>query len=299
MRILIIGATGLLGRALLDHWHEDEVVPASSRDANICSPAELRALFARCSPDWVVLAAAYSDVDGCEKNPGHAHEVNTQGAVNVAQAARDFHARLLLLSSDYVFDGSKQSPYEPADPPHPLNVYGRSKAEAEQRTRELLPGCCILRTSWIFGTAGPCFPETILNAARNQEELHVVNDQRGAPTWNRDLARAIIRLVHSGAQGIVHATNAGECTWFEFAQEILRGAGLGRVKVLPVSSQELGRPAARPNYSVLSLGSLEPYGVSMRPWPEALRSYLAERRAQPSPAGSKASPGRQAASQSS
>ena len=155
-------------------------------------------------------------------------------------------------------------------------MYGRSKAEAEIRLLELMPDCCIVRTSWLFGTGGKCFPDTILKLAANRPALDVVNDQRGCPTYSVDLARALIQLCHKNARGIVHATNSGDCTWYEFAGEIVRGAGLATT-VRPVSSQQMKRPAARPTYSVLSPESLRRFGIEMPSWRDALQRYLKER----------------------
>jgi dTDP-4-dehydrorhamnose reductase len=155
-------------------------------------------------------------------------------------------------------------------------VYGRSKAEAELRLLELLPQCCIARTSWLFGTGGKCFPDTILKLATRRPALDVVNDQRGSPTYAVDLSRAIIGLCRNEAGGIVHVTNAGNCSWFEFAREIVKGAGLV-TEVRPVSSQQMPRPARRPAYSILSPKSLHQYGISMPTWQDALRRYLEER----------------------
>ena len=185
-------------------------------------------------------------------------------------------AKLLFLSSDYVFDGNKTSPYEAGDARNPQSVYGRSKAEAEVRLLEVLPECCIARTSWLFGTGGKCFPDTILKAASSRPALDVVNDQRGCPTYSVDLARAIIGLCSNHASGIVHVTNAGDCSWFEFAREIVKGAGLA-TEVRPVSSQEMARPAPRPAYSVLSPKSMLQYRIAMPTWKDALLRYLQER----------------------
>lgn len=278
MRVLIIGATGLLGKALLEEWHFDPIIGVGSRDADIRDPQQLRQLFTRCQPDWTVLAAAYTDVDGCEKNPDRAHQVNCVGAIHVARAAREARSRLLFLSTDYVFDGSKRTPYEAHDPVRPINAYGRSKAEVEKELAEIFPDCCIVRTSWLFGAHGKCFPNTILEMAQSQKELFVVADQTGSPTFNRDLARTIVQLVRANAQGTIHATNAGECTWYEFASGVLRTAGRADVRIEPIRSEDLARPAARPKYSVLSNTSLEGYGVRMRPWRETISEYLADRR---------------------
>jgi len=276
MRVTIFGASGLLGKALLREWREDEVVGLNSRDADLREAVQVRSAVERTRPDWIVLAAAYTDVDGCEGNPERAFSVNRDGAVNVAEAARGAGAKLLFLSSDYVFDGTKTSPYETSDPRNPKSVYGRSKAEAELRLLEVLPQSCIVRTSWLFGVGGKCFPDTILKLAASRPALDVVHDQRGCPTYSVDLARAIIQLCHKGASGIAHVTNAGDCTWFEFAKAILAGAGLA-TEVRPVNSQQMARPAPRPAYSVLSAASLQAYGFTLPAWQDALGRYQRER----------------------
>ena len=277
MRVLVVGATGLLGRVLLAQWPGDEVAAAGSRDADLCDPAQVNSLLSRCRPDWTVLAAAFTDVDGCERDPKRAHQVNCTGAANVARAAREANSKLLFVSTDYVFDGTKASPYEPGDGLNPINVYGRSKAEAESRIREVLPHCCIVRTSWLFGAVGKCFPNTILELAKTRDHLDIVADQTGCPTFNRDLAYAIVKLVRADAQGIFHVTNRGACSWYEFACEILRAAGKRGVTIAPAPTEDLPRPAARPKYSVLAATGLERFGVNLRPWQAALRDYWAER----------------------
>ena len=276
MKAMILGATGLLGKDLMREWKEDEVLGLGSRDVDIRDAQRVQAVVQRARPDWIVLAAAYANVDGCESNPELAFSVNRDGAVNVALAARSVGVKLVFLSSDYVFDGKKTSPYETADPRNPQSVYGRSKAEAEVRLLEILPDCCIARTSWLFGTGGKCFPDTILKLAANQPALEVVNDQRGCPTYSVDVARAIIALCRKNAGGIVHVTNAGHCSWFEFARQIVKDAGLA-TEVRPVSSQQMSRPAPRPAYSVLSAASLSQCGIEMPPWKDALQRYLKER----------------------
>lgn len=281
MRILILGASGLLGSVLVEDWIGDEIFPASSKDADIRDEGQVRKLLISCRPNWTILAAAYTDVDGCETNPELAHAVNCLGAANVARAARENGSRLLFISTDYVFDGTKTSSYEAHDPVRPLGVYGLSKAEAEREIRQVLPDCCILRTSWLFGAQGKCFPNTILRLAQIQKTLSVVSDQHGSPTFNRDLAKTIIQLVRAGATGTIHATNAGDCSWFEFAEEIVLAAGLADVTIKPASSKELNRPAPRPKYSVLSTTSLAQCGMSMRPWREAVIAYLEERSLMP------------------
>jgi dTDP-4-dehydrorhamnose reductase len=277
MKVTIFGASGLLGQALMREWSGDEVVGLSSRDADLRDAAKLWQVVENARPEWIVLAAAYTDVDGCESHQELALAVNRDGAANVAAAAKHVGAKLLFLSSDYVFDGTKTSPYDAADARNPQSVYGRSKAEAEVRLLELLPTCCIARTSWLYGTGGKCFPDTILKLAASRPALDVVNDQRGCPTYSVDLARAIIDLCHRNARGILHVTNAGDCSWFEFAREIVTEAG-SATEVRPVSTQQMPRPAKRPAYSVLSAKSLDRWGITLPPWQDALRRYLQERR---------------------
>lgn len=277
MKVLILGATGLLGKALVREWTGDQVLAMGSRDVDIRDAAKVREIIGKARPDWIVLAAAYTDVDGCESHRELAFSVNRDGAVNVAEAARQSGARLIFLSSDYVFDGKKTSPYEVDDRRSPQSVYGRTKAEAEVKLLELLPNCCIARTSWVFGVGGRCFPDTILRLAASRPALDVVNDQRGCPTYTVDLGRAIIQLCRKDASGIAHVTNAGDCSWFEFAQEIVTGAGLA-TEVRPASSQQMARPAPRPAYSVLSATSLRLYGIEMPGWKDALGRYRQERK---------------------
>jgi dTDP-4-dehydrorhamnose reductase len=275
MRVLIFGATGLLGKALMNNWTGDEVRGVGST-ADIRDPQRVRDQVAEFKPDWIVLAAAYTDVDGCETNREQAFAVNSQGATNVALAAQEYGSRLLLVSTDYVFDGRKNSPYEITSMRSPRSVYGQSKATAEMEVEGILPESCILRTSWLFGTGGKCFPDTILKLAATRSVLEVVNDQRGSPTYTPDLAKTIIELCRNQARGIVHATNAGNCTWFDFAREIVAAAGL-TTEVLPTTSEKFVRPAERPKYSVLSPTSLQKFGIKMPTWQDALQRYLAER----------------------
>jgi dTDP-4-dehydrorhamnose reductase len=272
----VFGASGLLGKYLMREWSPaDHVVGLNSGNADIRYAAQVRAAVEEVQPDWIVLAAAYTDVDGCETNPDLAMAVNYHGALNVANVARDQKCKLLFTSSDYVFDGMNSTPYEIDDRVNPQSVYGRSKAEAERGIRELVPSACILRTSWVFGVGGKCFPDTILKLAASRDELFVVNDQRGSPTYTRDLARTVAELTRRGATGTVHATNRGTCTWYEFAAEIIRQSGLSTM-VSPTTTDRFPRPAKRPLFSVLSTQSLDSYGIVMPSWQEAVRNYLSE-----------------------
>jgi len=276
MKITIFGATGLLGKALMREWREDQVTGLGSKDADVRDPQQVENAVEETHPDWIVLAAAYTDVDGCETNRELAFSVNRDGTAHVARAAKGHGSRLLFLSTDYVFDGSKITPYEVGDPRAPQSVYGRSKAEAEMRLENILPNCCIVRTSWLFGVGGKCFPDTILKLASTRAQIDVVNDQLGSPTYAIDLARAIIQLCRKGAKGVVHVTNRGECTWFDFAQAIVSAAGLKTI-IRPTTTEKFPRPAQRPKYSVLSASGLDHYGVGMPDWQDALRRYLIER----------------------
>src|SRR5579863_1900856 len=276
MQVTLFGATGLLGKALVREWTGDIVTGLGSKDTDVRDANGVERIVRETRPDWIVLAAAYTDVDGCESNQEPAFAVNCDGAVNVATAANNAGARLIFLSSDYVFDGKKATPYEVGDTRNPQSVYGRTKAEAEIRLLELMPDCCIVRTSWLFGTGGKCFPDTILRLAESRPALDVVNDQRGCPTHAADLARAIIQLCRKGANGIVHVTNGGNCSWFEFAREIVNASSLA-AEVRPVSTQQMARPAPRPAYSVLSPASLTRWRILLPAWQDALHRYLEER----------------------
>jgi dTDP-4-dehydrorhamnose reductase len=277
MDVMIMGASGLVGQYLVREWTEDSIRPLTSKDLDIRNATGVEQIVGAHRPDWIVLAAAYTDVDGCESNPKLAFDTNTTGARNVAQAAQRHGARLLFLSTDYVFDGTKSRPYDTDDPRDPQTVYGQSKADAEVGMLNILPSACIVRTSWVFGTAGRCFPETLFRLAESRHTIDVVDDQRGCPTYARDLASAIKDLCHKNAHGIVHVTNTGACSWFEFATEIARQAGLPTA-MCPTTTDRFPRPAKRPKYSVLSPVSRERLGIFMAPWNEALREYLEERR---------------------
>jgi dTDP-4-dehydrorhamnose reductase len=266
----------MLGKAVVRRWTGDEVTGVGSAQADIRNPEQVEKTISEAKPDWVILAAAYTDVDGCELNPQLAAAVNTRGAVNVAKVAARLPAKVLFISTDYVFDGKKTSPFETGDARNPINVYGKTKAEAEERISQILPGCSIVRTSWLFGPGGKCFPDTILRLAAERKQIDVVDDQRGCPTYTVDLADAIVRLCRLGAQGIIHCTNQGECSWYEFAREIIRQAGL-KTTIRPTTSEKYVRPAERPRYSVLSGSSLAQFGIAMRPWQSTLPAFLAER----------------------
>jgi dTDP-4-dehydrorhamnose reductase len=273
MRVTLFGASGLLGQDLVQELSGEQLTALSVEDADLRDHARVRDVVRDSRPEWILLLAAYTDVDGCESNRDLAFAVNCEGSVNVAEAAREAGSRLMFVSTDYVFDGSKTSPYQTSDARKPTSVYGESKARAEERLLEILPEVCIARTSWLFGHGGKCFPATILKLASTRPEISVVNDQRGSPTFTRDLASALVQLCRASARGIVHVTNSGNCTWYEFATEIVRASGMPTT-VKPVTTAEFPRPARRPAYSVLSPDSLHAYSVHMPEWQDALRRYL-------------------------
>ncbi|MDP9338865.1 MAG: dTDP-4-dehydrorhamnose reductase [Acidobacteriota bacterium] len=277
MRVLLIGANGMLGKDIVREWTGDELIPATSRDADIRNPEEVERLIAATCPEWILLTAAYTDVDGSEGDHDAAFAVNHRGTENVARMAAKYGAKVLYMSTDYVFDGNGTRPYEPADPIGPIGVYGASKAAGEKAIQGYLKDWCIVRTSWLFGASGQSFPEKILHAAETRPELSVVSDQIGSPTFTRDLAGAMQSLVRADARGFISVTNAGTCSWFEFASEILRQAGKTNT-VKPINTVQAARAAKRPAYSVLSPAALHAFGIKVRHWREALPPYLEELR---------------------
>jgi dTDP-4-dehydrorhamnose reductase len=225
--------------------------------------------------DWVIHAAAATDVDGCERDPAMAMAVNAEGTRRVADGCRRSGAALVYVSTDFVFDGRKTCPYTETDEPAPLSVYGRSKAAGEQAVRETTPRWVIARTAWLYGALGRNFVKTILGKAAGGGPLRVVDDQVGSPTYARDLAGALVRVLERNLDGVFHLTNSGSCSWYDFTREILRQGGFGHVPVSPMSSEELGRPARRPAFSVLANAAWHAAGEPvLRPWPEALTDML-------------------------
>ncbi len=291
MRILITGARGMLGSDLSriigsNERHqvvETDVIelPESFR-LDITQEEKVKDFFAGAEPEVVINTAGYTDVDGCETNIELAFSVNAEGVKNLALACRKSRAFLVHLSTDYVFDGNKGTPYCEDDSPNPLGIYGRSKLQGEIYLRQILDRYLLIRTQWLYGKKGKNFVETILNLARSRDELKVVDDQWGSPTFTRDLSRAIKELIEKGANGIYHIVNEGYCNWFEFAQKILELNG-NQVTLTPLSSTELsasgGRPAPRPSFSVLSIEKLrKDMGIALPAWRDSLKEYLLNER---------------------
>lgn len=230
-------------------------------------------------PDVIIHAAAYADVDGCERNAGLAQKVNAQGTENVALAAKDCGSFLCYISTDFVFDGNKDKGYAEEDKPNPINIYGRSKLEGEKRVQSELEKFAIIRSSWLFGPGGKNFVDTFLQKAQGKKKIEVVDDQFGSPTYTKDLALGIDKLMVLGdsSKGIYHITNSGTCSWFEFAVTIKAMAALD-VEVLPVSSEQYDSPTKRPKMSVLENKRFcKSTGITLRHWKEALKEHLDER----------------------
>jgi dTDP-4-dehydrorhamnose reductase len=278
--LLVIGAKGMLGRDLVGVLHSsfsnDEVVGWDIEEIDIQKEEESVFKIGKLRPNIVIHVAAYTDVDGCERDEEKAFAVNAEGTKYVALAASRCQAKLIYLSTDYVFDGNKREPYVESDPPHPLNVYGRSKWQGEQYVQDLVKNGLIIRTQWLYGRYGKNFVTSILQQAREKKMFSIVNDQIGSPTYTVDLAKAISVLIQFNAQGIFHVANSDRCTWFTFGKAILNLLGMNEVKVIPISSEKLDRPAVRPSYSVFNCQKLkEKAGLTLRPWSEALKDYLA------------------------
>lgn len=278
MRVCIVGADGMLGTDLMQVFGAENPVGFDLPDVDITDAASIREALAAAAPDVVINCAALTQVDDCETRRDVAFAVNGDGAGHVAAACREAGARLIQISTDYVFDGTATAPITEDAVPNPQGVYGASKLAGERAVAAALPGALIVRTAWLFGRHGPNFIETILRLAQERDRLTIVDDQRGVPTYTRDLAHGIMALCGSDAEGYVHLTNAGSCTWCDYARFILEQAHVENVTVVPISTAELGRPAPRPAYSVLDgtrFAALT--GAPLRPWQEAVVSYLAVR----------------------
>ena len=277
MKVLVTGAAGMLAQAVVPALEgAGHTVVAHARDTlDVTRLDDVRRAVAAARPDWVCHLAAYTNVDGCETEVDHAFLVNGVGARNAAAAAHEAGAAVLAVSTDYVFPGHEPTPRREYDPIGPVSVYGRSKWMGECGVRETNPRHAIVRTAWLYGRGGRNFVDTIRAKALAGGPLAVVDDQHGAPTWTEDLAATLVTLMERDARGTLHATNAGSCTWHEFAVEICRLAG-ATIDVATLSSAALARPAQRPTWSILHLGTLEHViGRPMPHWREALARYLA------------------------
>jgi dTDP-4-dehydrorhamnose reductase len=276
MIILLLGYEGMLGSELFSLLRlEHQVIGKDIQDFDIYSGEDCRRLVKDISPDIVINAAAYTDVDGCETNRDKCFAVNAEGVKNLALACREGDVKIVHFSTDYVFAGEGSTPYREEDVCQPLNAYGESKLAGEKYLQELSQNFLLIRTAWLYGPRGKNFVKTILEKAATVRTLKVVDDQIGSPTYACDLAAAVQRLVGDGARGIFHITNGGSCSWYEFARAILDEAGLMGAEVLAIKTEELPRPARRPCFSVLAGRKFcEATGITMRPWRMALKDYL-------------------------
>jgi len=287
MKILLIGAGGQLARDLYAEFasagNPHEIIPVTHEQLDIRDQRGVDNLVASTHPECIINTAAFHRVDLCEDERHTTFAVNEGGVANLAEAAQRHNALLVQLSTDYVFDGAKRTPYIEGDEARPLSVYGKSRLAGERAVEQHCARYMIIRTCGLYGLAGSQsktgnFVETMLKLAVAGKAPRVVNDQVCTPTSTRDLARHMVRLVPSGAQGLFHMTSTGECSWFDFARECFRRADV-LVPVNPVSSKEYGAKATRPLYSVLDNLAYRNAGFSdFRPWQEALAEYMHARK---------------------
>lgn len=272
MRILITGARGQLGQALQLALSGEDLVLKDLPEFDLTqSDSESQIVAAR--PSVILHVGAYTNVDGAEREPDRAMAVNAQGTTFVARAAATLNARLIYVSTDYVFDGTKSIPYREEDVPHPINVYGQSKRAGEIAALTGCPNTLVVRTAWLYGYAGNNFVKTIMRLAAVKPFLEVVGDQRGCPTNADDLALALKDLLTSDLRGICHVTNTGDCTWHEFAEAIVSLMDLS-TPVRPITTAQAGRLARRPAYSVLAPGRLGTVRTLLPDWQDALARFM-------------------------
>ena len=285
MKVAVIGANGQLGTDVCRALHNFDIIPLTDADIEIADMASVRKAMLKNKPAIIINTAAYVRVDDCEDEEDKAFKVNALGARNVAVVAQELGARLIHISTDYVFGGEAESrtiPYTEFDTPIPLSIYGKSKLASESLVRHFCHRHFIVRASALFGVAGSSgkggnFIETMLRLARERDELRVVNDQVFSPTYTSDLAWKIAKLMTTDYYCIFHITNKGACSWYEFTVEILKLAGI-KTPVVPITSDQYPQKARRPRYSVLDNYQLRLLGMDdMRPWQEALEDYLVAR----------------------
>ena len=288
--IWIIGSAGMLGTELVELCHKQGVdCVGSDREVSILDPEALQGFLASLfkkgqKPGWIVNCAAYTAVDKAEDEPERCYALNALGPQNIGSVARAFGVRVLHISTDYVFAGDGTRPYREDDPVAPQSVYGKTKAEGERLLLDACPNAVIVRTAWLYGQYGPNFVATMLKLMNTRDSIGVVTDQKGSPTWARDLAGAILTIVRTpnAEAGIYHFTDEGEITWFEFAKEIYaQGRACGLIEheceVRPLTTAEYPTKARRPAYSVLSKEKIRAtFGVQVPEWRDSLARYLEE-----------------------
>ena len=274
MRVLITGAGGQLGTDLVEAFEGHDVIATTRAELDLGDRDSTMSAICAVEPDLVIHAGAWTAVDACEADPEQAFRINALGTRHVADAARIVRAHVVYVSTDYVFDGTSPDPYHEWSPTNPTSVYGASKLAGET---ELDPGWCTVRVAWVVGPHGRNFVKTMLRLAAERDELAVVADQRGCPTFTTDLAPLIRRIAIARYSGTIHATNQGETTWFDFARSILEAAGHDPAKVRPITTADYGAPAPRPANSVLDNLVLRSLGIDLLPpWQESLERTIKE-----------------------
>jgi len=275
MKALIIGGKGLLGTNIapvLEKTFDLTICDIDTWDITDRGSGESH--IERYRPDVLINLAAMTDVDGCEDKREPAERINAHGAGIVADLCREHNVRFVHISTDYVFDGTKTLPYKENDIPNPISVYGNTKLMGERAVLEKNPLSLIIRAQWLYGKGGENFITKVVKIAKQSGTLRVVNDQRGSPTYAKDLAEPLIALIEKGKTGIYHLANSGSCTWFDFAGEIFRLLEIDTA-IIPISSDELERKAKRPSYSVFDMWKFQKdTGLKMRLWQEALGEYV-------------------------
>jgi dTDP-4-dehydrorhamnose reductase len=276
LKLLVTGAGGMLGRdvALAAEMAGHDVAALARTDLDVTDPERARERFEWERPDAVINCAAWTDVDGAEEHEDEAMAVNGIGAGHVAATAAVVGATVVYVSSDYVFDGSKDSPYVEGDQPAPLSAYGRTKLAGEEATAAANSRHFVVRSSWLFGVGGRNFVETMLQLAADHGEVLVVRDQIGSPTYTWHLASGLLRLIEGSAWGLHHMAAGGQCSWYEFAREIFDQAKV-ECRVLSGTSEMLGRPAPRPRFSALA--TQREHAIVLPEWRDGLAGYLAQR----------------------
>ena len=278
MKVLVTGAKGQLGTDLMNELAKRgiEGIGVDVQEMDITDAEACRRVIKNSGADAVIHCAAYTAVDAAEDNVDLCRRINGEGTRNVAQACKEADVKLMYISTDYVFDGQGTRPWEPDDERHPLNVYGQTKYEGELAVEELSDKYFIVRIAWVFGVAGKNFIKTMLRLGKERGAVSVVDDQIGSPTYTYDLARLLVDMIQTDKYGRYHATNEGLCSWYEFAKEIFRQAGMD-VPVTPVSSDAFPAKATRPSNSRLSKEKLSENGFERLPaWQDALGRFLKE-----------------------
>ncbi len=277
VKVLVTGASGQVGQELVHIDNAQIQIVGFGRDQlDITDLARCREILVEVKPDTIIHTAAYTAVDKAEEEPEEAYRVNAIGTRNLAVVAEEIGAKLLFVSTDYVFDGTGKAPYEESAETKPQSVYGKTKRAGEEFVLELSSHYFIVRTSWVYGRYGNNFVNTMLKLATERDSITVVADQIGSPTYARDLAAFLIELVQTEKYGIYHVSNTGSCSWYTFAQAIFAESGI-KVRVEPCTTAEFRRPAPRPAYSVMDQSAIHRNGLTgLRPWRVALREFLGE-----------------------